>query len=379
MERPRPRRVSRACVPCRRKKVKCQGEQPACSFCRRLGQTCEYKPATYDLSYEADGSNVSSRIDSLETKLDQVLNSLRYLMLRGMLIEDRIIQLEGELATTDLEAAGEIYLQWCHDQPISLFRKDGFLGTLESRDQELQLAICIFTARFPPGNFTDEKRQEVASTVKSCRKLVTDRIANRTVRLSTLQCLCIFSMIGFAGNYKHIGHPYLCRVDFANSRTQDGDSTQAGLDLTMATYLKDALPLGSSLGNPEEYRLCVQSISTLQNLQGCIPDFSKSILGGTFLQLANKPQDYEKYYTVQDTNPENEFYHGILQYKAQAAEIWHMTRAYAVARVDADSLPPWSPQSDYSLVMLRNLEFECRFPLKYRYATSNFGGMSSEP
>lgn len=132
------------------------------------------------------------------------------------------------------------------------------------------------------------------------------------------------------------------------------------------------------MGNPEEYQLLVHNISTLQYLQGSIPDLDKSVPGGTFLQLSNKSQDLEKAQFAQDINANEEFYQGILAYKTQAAGIWHMVRAYAAARVGADSLPPWSPQSDYALVMLRNLEFECRFPLKYRYATSKFGGMSSE-
>lgn len=101
----------------------------------------------------------------------------------------------------DLELAGELYLQWCHDQPISLFIKDKFLATLGFRDQELQLAISALAAQFPPGDFNAEKRQEAASAVRSCRKLVTDRIADGKVKFSTLQCLCILSMAGFAGKY----------------------------------------------------------------------------------------------------------------------------------------------------------------------------------
>ncbi|KAL1959495.1 hypothetical protein VTO42DRAFT_1940 [Malbranchea cinnamomea] len=36
------KRLRRACLNCRRKKVRCYGEQPACSFCARLGQQCIY-------------------------------------------------------------------------------------------------------------------------------------------------------------------------------------------------------------------------------------------------------------------------------------------------------------------------------------------------
>lgn len=35
-------RVSRACLPCRSRKVKCSGEQPSCKACRSQGIVCEY-------------------------------------------------------------------------------------------------------------------------------------------------------------------------------------------------------------------------------------------------------------------------------------------------------------------------------------------------
>lgn len=36
------RRARQACEPCRRKKARCPGERPACSYCHRLGQRCFY-------------------------------------------------------------------------------------------------------------------------------------------------------------------------------------------------------------------------------------------------------------------------------------------------------------------------------------------------
>ncbi|PLB53075.1 hypothetical protein P170DRAFT_122974 [Aspergillus steynii IBT 23096] len=39
---PNESRARHACEPCRRKKTKCPGEKPACSFCRRLNQRCTY-------------------------------------------------------------------------------------------------------------------------------------------------------------------------------------------------------------------------------------------------------------------------------------------------------------------------------------------------
>ncbi|CEI63477.1 unnamed protein product [Fusarium venenatum] len=34
--------IRRACEPCRRKKSRCTGERPICSFCERLDLPCEY-------------------------------------------------------------------------------------------------------------------------------------------------------------------------------------------------------------------------------------------------------------------------------------------------------------------------------------------------
>lgn len=63
---------------------------------------------------------------------------------------------------------------------------------------------------------------------------------------------------------------------------------------------------------------------------------------------------------------------------ARACEVWHMARVYAASDILPDEPPPWHPQSDYSLVMLRILELDSRFPLRYRFATNDFGGQTPE-
>ncbi|KAJ2902406.1 hypothetical protein GGI21_004559, partial [Coemansia aciculifera] len=39
-------RVDQACRMCRRRKVKCDGQRPACSFCQTKGFACAYEPAS---------------------------------------------------------------------------------------------------------------------------------------------------------------------------------------------------------------------------------------------------------------------------------------------------------------------------------------------
>lgn len=38
-------RVSRACLQCRTRKIKCTGESPSCAACRNTGQNCSYGEA----------------------------------------------------------------------------------------------------------------------------------------------------------------------------------------------------------------------------------------------------------------------------------------------------------------------------------------------
>ncbi|KAM5356476.1 hypothetical protein ACJ41O_003122 [Fusarium nematophilum] len=259
----------------------------------------------------------------------------------------------------NLAEAGQLYQTWCHNQPLYLFRQEGFLETLQYRDRELRLAIQALSCRFPPGTLTPERQLAIDAVTKTCRKLVTDRVADGKVKLSTLQTLCVLSMTCFAG----------------------GNVMQAGLDLGMAHYFANSLPLGSSLGDPSEFSLCIQGISLLQSIQESIPNAAKADSPGSLFKNANHLIELfnrgpSRLPLLREPGPEADSDSGILSYVTQAAEVWHMARAYAALHVGPDEPPPWSPQSDYSLIMLRNLELDSRFPLKYRFATNNFSGLT---
>jgi hypothetical protein len=157
---------------------------------------------------------------------------------------------------------------------------------------------------------------------------------------------------------------------------------QAGLDLSMASYFASSLPASSCLGDPLECSLCIQSIYILQCLQASIPDATKStsirglFKNGNSLEPINHRSS--RLPLLHGLGLEEDSDRSILFYMAQAAEVWYMARAYAAAQVGSDDPPPWNPQSDYSLVTLRNLELDSQFPLRHRFATNNFGGISPE-
>lgn len=93
----------------------------------------------------------------------------------------------------------QLYLIWCHNQPLPLFQQNGFKEALEARDYELYLAIQAWCSRFPPESHVPEKQQELDDMAKSSRQIVMSCIAGGNVKLSTLQTLCILSLLSFAG------------------------------------------------------------------------------------------------------------------------------------------------------------------------------------
>jgi hypothetical protein len=97
-------------------------------------------------------------------------------------------------------SASRLFLTYCNCQPLPLFHHETFFASLDARDIELQDAIQALAMRFSDGGTTDPNtEQRIRSRTESCRKRVMDRIANGTVELSTLQSLCLLSLIEHTG------------------------------------------------------------------------------------------------------------------------------------------------------------------------------------
>lgn len=96
-------------------------------------------------------------------------------------------------------SAAELYLLYCDSQPLPLFHRDSFLGTLDSRDPEVIYAMMALSIRFSENLYRDtrELMRLVNSYAEVARSLVMNRISEGPVELSTLQCLCLLSLVDF--------------------------------------------------------------------------------------------------------------------------------------------------------------------------------------
>ncbi|KAJ5738004.1 hypothetical protein N7493_001159 [Penicillium malachiteum] len=378
-ERP-PKRIRLACEPCRRKKGKCPGEQPVCSLCARLRQRCFYDeerrrqlpPETPSRSsVPPTSSTLEDRLLSLEGKLGAVLDHLG----------SNASAPSNELSTTTSSGLGssvilptweeiipiaELYLLYCESQPLPLFHREAFLTSLQSRDIEIIYGILALSLRFSNSylNFRDPTGQ-VNSYAEVARGLVMKRVSEGPVEISTLQCLCLLSL-----------------VDFTN-----GNTHRSSIHSSLAMNLAQCANLGvesrviTSDIVREERRRCFWSICLLKRLHGA--EFSILDLpemgGPPYPQSPTQPARLIPSVTSTSIVRKSELKdQGIVAYVIMLSEVFSRTARYVRLRGRPGNVPPWSPESEYSKIIALQMNLETRMPLTHRFKPANLGERSLE-
>ncbi|KAL6916893.1 hypothetical protein FSST1_008388 [Fusarium sambucinum] len=158
----RRKRIRQACLNCRRKKVRCTGEKPTCSFCVRLSQRCLYaedrrslkRPSivlpTGDKEVTGAGMHtITERFAILENQISTLQSTIEKLL---PLVETQnlaptrrtldqvstpgtgILQTPSTVQSSAFDRpqlqsliyAADIYFRFCHSQPYSLFHETTF-------------------------------------------------------------------------------------------------------------------------------------------------------------------------------------------------------------------------------------------------------------
>ncbi|CAJ0542659.1 Ff.00g001890.m01.CDS01 [Fusarium sp. VM40] len=160
----RRKRIRQACLNCRKKKVRCTGEKPVCSFCQRLNQDCEYAEDGRTLrrayvTYRTESEQlpvtdmertILTRFASLENQVSTLQATVEKLLPLALnqqtLSNNHPIQQQANTPSTailqtplttqstaserpqlqTLLSAADIYFRFCHSQPYSLFHEATF-------------------------------------------------------------------------------------------------------------------------------------------------------------------------------------------------------------------------------------------------------------
>jgi hypothetical protein len=91
-------------------------------------------------------------------------------------------------------AGAKTYLQFCDCQPLPLFHRPTFLQTLQYRDPEVLFSVLALAVRFE-----NTDRFDSAGHTEAARTRVSKRVFEGKVELSTIQTLCLLTLIDFAG------------------------------------------------------------------------------------------------------------------------------------------------------------------------------------
>ncbi|CAH0052324.1 unnamed protein product [Clonostachys solani] len=397
------KRTRQACEPCRRKKSRCPGEKPECSYCQRLGQQCVYKAQAVSSGSGSDPTDAQVRHNRKLVRIDMLNDNFSISSTDAILLGNlegqmsRLIQqlspenlnfrqasapsdqlpspeasrlsdtgpareLEstpssGTFTDDELNDMGRLYLTWCHGQPISLFDESSFLSSLKFRDPELLCAIGALTERFPPRSLTDHSKELMESLSQRSRRAVMDKIANGEVQLSTLQ-ICHFIC-------SHI----LILVRLTRS-IAGGKVTQAGLNIVMADHIKDTAHWLETDSQDNEREKCFRSISVLKKLQSSVLPSIKNMVPSS-LYPCDVADRVDRASQVHRDD-------GIPFYAEKLCDVWQMARAYAASQANANDPPPWDSRSEFSEVMSRHLELDCLIPVKYRFRLNNMAEYDSE-
>lgn len=383
------KRTREACDPCRRKKNRCPGEKPVCSYCARLGlsQSCVYTgsqrglslnetPADSSFSASADNSlpyedqpNLEDRVLGLDEKVTEVLDQVRLLAAIKTSQSHPAVYQENasdhitrdlDLPTPDLlQKAAELFLKYCHCQPLPIFRPDTFVSTITSRDLELRLCIVGLSLRFDAQSIPQRGQDPSYMTyLHAARNLVMKKVTQGPVDLSTLQSLCLLALSDFnAGMHQQSGVYLSIASELARS---------ARLDL----FCRSAN--GSS--RVEEHVRCLWSIVLLQYLSGGFGPMNINIdtssLRYPTSDATNKMASTTRQSSGVTQDTDNDL--GVVAYALQMTEAWHMVRRYVQQRGKIDQYPPWSGQSIYARIMCRQMEIESQMAHRHRFRPSRF-------
>ncbi|RMZ75573.1 hypothetical protein DV737_g5245, partial [Chaetothyriales sp. CBS 132003] len=153
------KRLPLACIVCRRKKIRCSGEKPACKHCLRARVPCVYKVTTRKAAPRTDYmAMLDKRLKRMEDRVIKAIpkDELPDLSQTGR--ASRKVE-ENKLFTEGLESLpsqqmqehlAEVFFDCVYGQSYLLLHKPSFMRKLKAGTVPpvLMLAVCAISARF---------------------------------------------------------------------------------------------------------------------------------------------------------------------------------------------------------------------------------------
>ncbi|KAL3957436.1 hypothetical protein ACCO45_008014 [Purpureocillium lilacinum] len=367
------RRIRQACDACRRRKSRCSGERPVCSYCARFRRQCRYSldNAAAVATRASFSSEEQSRLDQLEGKLDSVLNA----MSKG--------QRRASKLSTNRIGSKASHCQETRSKPwwtVSYLKETVSLPSCSCRTarwdplQDEDLLYSVFALATVSAD-QPTIRQAGEECRSSALSIVVKRISAGKVQAATLQVLCVLT-------YADLVCGMVDRADMLASMAVSLCET-AGI--IADGHLNHELDLSDQLHG------CYWSLYLMEKMHNCgraglqFPTSNKPRYQFRFAQDTPRPLNgpdnsgpQGNYISVltPGTHPQCPD-HGIMAYAAKVADIWASTVRFCLGRSESDNLPPWAPGSTFVKITSLLVDFETSIPPQHRFHFARFADRST--
>ncbi|KAF4332161.1 hypothetical protein FBEOM_14053 [Fusarium beomiforme] len=361
------RRTRRACEPCRRKKSKCTGERPICSFCERLDLPCKYAirgstiPGDTTKVHKSQKTSTKDRIQALESQvasLSRLLGSGGKEAIQSpsaLQVINPAIRLESTPLIRDSgpdEQQVRLFSeeQTVHLQPLPLFELASLEERLQNAPRYILHSFLALMLEFSTHRFYQSKHAEAASYYNHSAAATTKRLAAEgQPRVEIVQALC---MIAFR--------------DLAVS-----ELSRAWMTLGTAIRLESIRSLypSNSETNHEQHEKdrCYWSIRMIEAIFfPHMPSFPSLITTWKHPPSAEPPRPISL--SVNEANAPD-FDNavgafddlGINTHAGQMVEVWSQVACHLHEIRSGEIQIPWLPDSKYSRLNLALFEYEAQF------------------
>ncbi|KAH8892803.1 hypothetical protein GQ53DRAFT_120445 [Thozetella sp. PMI_491] len=415
-ERPA-KRARQACDRCRRKKTRCPGEKPVCSFCSRLSQTCSYSDyaSTIQQTYGENARKArdavicaptETRFGALEEKVDRMFNAILHAVSaqnatsinalspgyreRGDLSPDIAASPSRELEiSADYAIASDI--SGCNISPwppALVSPRHLSCGPIQSslpqsvRQEVVKLYIqhcasqpvSLFDTGRLLGQFDSYsvaiQKMILGTGLRFSQDLiVVDNQERLAVNYIDEARQIIFEDIGNAYGTMHVSLMQgLCLSIFFDLSSGSFQRARLHAGLGMSLYRSTQLrkkPVTMSEVEVEDQRRCYWCLYHLRCLTNIDPDplFSASQHRPPFPSSLTVDLKYSESIPPSTSRPgiglESHEDSGIIGYTLQLAELWQTTLNY-VTTLSKGGEAPWTPNSTQFQIAQRIMELESR-------------------
>ncbi|UNI18748.1 hypothetical protein JDV02_005004 [Purpureocillium takamizusanense] len=423
------RRIRQACDACRRRKSKCSGERPVCSYCARFRKQCRYTLdnaaaiAASAATRASFGSAEQARLDQLEGKLDSVLNA----MSKGQnptvspgnsstgsrdavspmspsesVADESDWQKSVSLPKSAVEAVVDRFLSQVDCRSALVFLQDCQLGPLQ--DEDLLYAVFALAT-------VSSDQPTIRQTGEECRNsalsIIVKRISAGKVQAATLQALCVLT--------------YADLVCGMVDRAEIFASMAINLCETAGVIVDGHL--NHDVDFPDQLHGCYWSLYFMEKMHSCgrgglqlpgaennnnddnddgrrcVPTSYRFRFASDLPRPLNGPDNsgpQGNYISVltPGSHPQCPD-HGIMAYAAKVASVWAITVRFCLGRNTSDNnndyynnsnnnsnnnnsdLPPWSPGSTFVKITSLLVELETSTPAQHRFHFARFADRSA--